>query len=107
MYQPFNPYKQSEHSDRRTQIALIHLNTILASQSGREFLKYLIYSFDVGTVPPIGLPEELTRDWMGFSRAGRSIFELISQADNVQAGLMLAEVIKEKYTNENQTPINE
>ena len=81
MSQPFNPYKQSEHSDRRTQIALANLNTLLASNAGREFFKYLIYSFDVGTVPPMGLSEELTRDWMGFSRAGRSIFELISQAD--------------------------
>lgn len=92
-----NPYNESKNDKIEHELMLGDLRAVIATNHGRRFIKYLFKHFSVGEVPPIGLDSDLTRDMMGFLRAGTSIFDCVAQADSIQAGLILAEVQKEKY----------
>lgn len=53
--------------------------------------------FAVGELPEIGLPDDIKAEYIGFLRAGQSLFEIVSQADSMAAGLILAQIQKEKF----------
>jgi hypothetical protein len=84
--------ERSEHDK-----VLNAIKDVLATQSGRHFIKYLLKSFDVAETPEIGLPHDVLLDKMGFLRAGNSIFKIVSQANHEIAGALLAQIEKEKY----------
>lgn len=81
-----------EHRDM-----LLALRAILSKKEGKDFIKYLFKSFDVGQPPPEGLEGSLLHDRLGFLRAGNSIFKIAAEADNEIAGLLLAQIEKERY----------
>lgn len=81
-----------EHRD-----VLLAIRAILATSSGKVFFKYLFKQFEVAQLPEIGMEGTLLADKLGFLRAGRSIFELVSEADAEKAGQLLAENEKERY----------
>lgn len=70
---------------------------LISTSQGKIFLKYLLKHFAVGEMPPIGMPDGIKEEYMGLLRAGNSIFEIMSQADSIKTGLLLAEIQKEKY----------
>lgn len=80
-----------EHRD-----ALLAIREISATKRGKDLLRYLIKNFDVGQFPDLGLDGALLHDRLGFLRAGNSIFKLISEANAVVAGELLAQVEKER-----------
>jgi hypothetical protein len=97
-YRAANPYTDNLHSDKEHEYLLRHLKVALNNESCREVFKYFVKHFGVGELPPVMTGNnELRMDIIGFNRAGQAIWELISQADPVQAGLILAQVTKEKY----------
>ena len=81
-----------EHQD-----VILNLRAILATPSGRDFIRYLFKSLDVAEVPEFGLEGNLLMDRIGFLRAGHSIFKLVSEADSDKCADILAKVEKEKY----------
>ncbi len=101
MISPQEEYLKEEQSEEikerlRHRDALLDIQAILATKSGRNFVKYLFESFDVGELPIIGLTGEFLADHLGFLRAGNSIFKIIAQANAEVAGSILAQVQKEK-----------
>lgn len=76
---------------------LIDLQTVLDSVAGRRFIKYVLKSFDVGEMPPQGLEPAMLSEYLGLLRAGNAIFKIVAQASPQHAGMMLAEIEKEKY----------
>jgi hypothetical protein len=77
---------------------LMNLKTVLDTQSGTELFKYLFKHFMVTETVPIGLPDEVKNDWLGYIRAGQSLFSIVAQADAFKAGNIIAETTKEKYS---------
>lgn len=82
----------AEHRD-----AHLDARAILATASGRRFFKYLFKNLDVGQLPELGLEGNFLHDKLGSIRAGNEIFKLIAEAHPELAGLLLAEVEKERY----------
>lgn len=74
--------------------------TILATQPGERFIKYLFKHFEVVELPDLGFSGDLLFDKLGSLRPGRTLFRLISEADPRMAGILLASVEKEKITQE-------
>lgn len=74
-----------------------HLGNILGTDSGKIFFKYFIENFSVGEVPEFGLDGNDLHDKIGFLRASKMVFELMSQANQKVAADLFASVQKEKY----------
>jgi hypothetical protein len=81
-----------EHED-----ALLNLRSVLKSDPGRRFFKYLFKYFRVTDFPEVGLEGPLLHDLLGKMRAGRSIWELAAEADPHTAADLLAQIEKERY----------
>lgn len=81
-----------EHRD-----ALLHIRAILATDSGRQFFKYLFKQFEVTELPELGLEGNLHYEKLGFLRAGNSIFKLVAEADAHAAANLLAQNEKDRY----------
>jgi hypothetical protein len=81
-----------EHRD-----ALLDIRGILKTEPGQRFFKYLFKNFEIGQVPAQGLEGSFLHDRIGFLRAGRSIFEIASEADFEMAAKLLAQIEKERY----------
>lgn len=75
----------------------IAIQEILATKSGRFFVKYLLESFDVGNLPEYGLTGEHLMDRLGFLRAGNSVFKIAAEASPEITGQLIAQIEKERY----------
>lgn len=80
----------------KEQQAIKDIRSIITTQTGRSFLKYLLVTLDFGKMPEPGLPDNLLHDYMGFLRAGNSVFKLIAAADPSLAGQIIAQIEKER-----------
>lgn len=74
-----------EHSD-----ALQDLREILATQSGISLFTYLFKELEVGELPELGLEGSILMDKLGSLRAGRAVFDLVSEANAEVAGAIVA-----------------
>lgn len=83
---------RTAHRDAKLDIA-----AVLSTLPGRRFIKYLFDSLDVGMMPDQLMEGTILHDRLGFLRAGNSIFKLVAEASPEAAGLILAELEKERY----------
>lgn len=81
-----------EHRD-----ALLDIRAMLAENHGKKFFKYLFKHFEIGQLPPVGLEGSILMDKLGSLRAGRALFELVSEADAETAAKLLADIEKDRY----------
>lgn len=82
---------------REHEMVLDHLSDLMKLDKGRTIFKYLFKSLDVGELPERGIHGDLLFETLGFLRAGKSIFDLCSQANHKITAEILAELKKEKY----------
>ena len=85
-----------EHQSNKEAIeqrdAQLNLKAILATDPGRNFIKFLLVNFDVGELPEQGIEGVELHETIGFLRAGQSIFQIVSQANRKIAGEILANI---------------
>lgn len=93
----FNPYTSKNDVVKEHEQMLIDLNFILQRLDGQRLFKYLFKHFGVLDLPPLNIDPDFRLDMMGYLRAGRALFEIASQANAQTAGLILAEIQKEKH----------
>ena len=90
-----------EHQSNKEAIeqrdAQLNLKAILATDPGRNFIKFLLVNFDVGELPEKGIEGVELHETIGFLRAGQSIFQIVSQANRQIAGEILANIQGDKY----------
>lgn len=84
--------EETEHRD-----VLLALKELLKRKEGVTLIRYLFKSFDVGEVPGRNLEGTELHDYLGFLRAGNSIYKISCEADFEKAGSILASVEKERY----------
>lgn len=81
-----------EHRD-----VLLSIAAILKTKEGLQFFKYLFKHLEVATVPDQGMEGNALHDFLGFLRAGNSIYKLVCEADFKTAADLLAKLEREKY----------
>lgn len=86
--------------------AILAIQHTLKNSEGRLVLKYLLKSFGVLKIASSVLPEKQYFEETGFNMAGRALFSLVTRANHLEAGLILAEIQKEIYDAE-KTSTNE
>ena len=75
---------------------LLDIQAVLATKSGKGFIKYLFKNFDVMEAPPMYLSGEMLMDKLGFLRAGNSIYKIVAEANPEIAGAIIGQIEKEK-----------
>lgn len=84
--------EQLEHRD-----VLLAIGVLLKQKEGRQFFKYLFKNLDVACTPEEGLEGTMLHNYLGFLRAGNSIYKLVCEADFEEAALLLSKIEREKY----------
>lgn len=92
-----NPYSNIEHGLNGHAQMLQDLSLVLSTPQGQNLFKYLLKELEFGELPAPAVPQNLRDEYIGFLRAGQLIFEYVSQADNMRAGMILAQIQKEKF----------
>jgi hypothetical protein len=93
--------KEQFSEDERQRVehhnTLMSIRAILATKPGVDFIKYLLKSFDITELPPRGLSNEFVQEELGYLRAGRSIYKIVSEANPEITGNILGMIEKEKH----------
>lgn len=87
------------------QQVLSAIQVILATKHGKKFVKYLFDSFGVGTSAPVGMTDRQLLEHVAYLRSGTAIYEICLKASPELTGQLIAEMMREKESNE--TPTNE
>ena len=92
---------QQAEQDRKDSIehrdVLLAIAMILKQKEGRQLFSYLFKNFEVTCVPDIGMKGEELHEYLGFLRAGNSIYKLASEADSENAASILANLERKRY----------
>lgn len=103
--------EHQEHLEHRD--VLLAIGVLLKQKEGKQFFRYLFKNLDVACVPDEGLEGNMLHNYLGFLRAGNSIYKLVCEADFEEAALLLSEIERKKYEDLieqhriNNQPINE
>lgn len=82
---------------KKYQDALGNIREILNSKAGKGFMKYLFENLEVGELPAKGLEGIDLAETIGFLRAGKSVFEIVSDASPKIASDLFTDIVKERY----------
>lgn len=92
-----NPYSRVDHGANSHEQMLEDLSLVLSTPHGQNLFKYILKELEFGELPAPSIPSNLRDEYIGFLRAGQLIFEYVAQADNARAGMILAQIQKEKF----------
>ena len=81
-----------EHRD-----VLLAIGSIIKTPAGEKLFKYLFKNFEVAELPDRSVEGNVLHEYLGFLRAGNSIFKLVSEADSVISASILAKIERERY----------
>lgn len=87
----------SEHRD-----VLLAIAAVINTNEGKTLFKYLFKSFDVAQLPGEGMDGKLLYEYLGFLRAGNSIFKLASESASETAAGILAKIERERYEDKHE-----
>jgi hypothetical protein len=91
----------NERMERRGQLehrdVLLAIASIIKSKEGRQFFKYLFKTLDVTGLPDPGMEAQSLHEYLGFLRAGNSIYKLVCEADSEIAANILSKITRENY----------
>lgn len=81
-----------EHRD-----VLLAIASILKLPEGIQIFKYLFKNFDVAELPSRSMEGNILHEYLGFLRAGNSIYKLVCEADFKIAASILSNLERERY----------
>jgi hypothetical protein len=81
-----------EHRD-----ALLAIASVVKTKEGEKLFRYLFKNFEVANLPDRGLEDKDLYEYLGFLRAGNSIYKLVCEADAEIAGSILSKLERERY----------
>jgi len=79
--------------------------SVINTSPGFRVFTYLFKHFEYGELPDMALQGDLLIDKLGSLRPGRALFRIVSEADPRIAGLILANIEKEKITQERENVV--
>jgi len=89
--------ERQEHLEHRD--VLLAIGAIIKTDEGRKLFKYLFKNLDVAGLPVQDLEGNMLHEYLGFLRAGNSIYKLACEADSEEAASLIAKLEREKYDN--------
>lgn len=95
-----NEKKRQETIEHRD--VLLAISKIIKTPEGEILFNYLFKNFDVMTVPAVGMQGMELHEYLGFLRAGNSIYKLVCEADSEKAGSILAKQERDRYADQYQ-----
>lgn len=95
-----NDQNHREHSEHQN--VLLALGAILNTKNGKELFSYIFKNFDVTGMPEQGLQGNDLHEYLGFLRAGNSLFKLASEASSEVAATLLANTERRRYDNQRE-----
>jgi hypothetical protein len=96
------------HNNLERQEALEHRDVLLAiaaiikQPEGLKLFRYLFKYFNVAELPDQSMTGNLLHEYLGFLRAGNSIYKLVCEADAMIAASVLSKLEREKYDRLNE-----
>lgn len=84
--------EQLEHRD-----VLLAISVILKTKEGLQLFNYLFKNFEVMTAPDRGMQGIELHEYLGFLRAGNSLYKLTCEADPETAASILAKQERKRY----------
>lgn len=84
-----------EHRD-----VLLAIASIMKTKEGSQLFKYLFKSFDVMNLPPREMEGNNLHEYLGFLRAGNSLYKLSCEADYQTTANLIAEIERRRYDDE-------
>lgn len=73
------------------------ITEVLKTDEGRRIFSYLFKTLDVLELPDQSLEGNLLYEYLGFLRAGNSIYKLACEADVEITASLMAKIEREKY----------
>lgn len=83
-----------EHRD-----VLLAISYILSTAEGRKLFTYLFKNFNVAELPDKTMDANELHEYLGFLRAGNSIYKLACEADSDIAASLLSKLERTRYDN--------
>lgn len=84
--------ENTEHRD-----VLLAIASIIQTKEGEKLFKYLFKSFEVAQLPDREMKGEELHEYLGFLRAGNSVYKLVCEAEANIAGSILSKLERERY----------
>lgn len=84
--------EQMEHRD-----VLLAIAVLLKQKEGIQLFSYLFKNFEVTSLPDKSLKGDELHEYLGFLRAGNSIYKLASEADSEISASILAKMERTNY----------
>jgi hypothetical protein len=91
------------HKEKERKEALEHRDVLLAiaailkTKEGIQLFSYLFKNFDVTSLPDRSMKGDDLHEYLGFLRAGNSIYKLACEADSESAASLVAKLERERY----------
>lgn len=84
--------EQLEHRD-----VLLAISAIIKTKEGQQLFNYLFKNFEVMCAPERGLQGNDLYEYLGFLRAGNSIYKLVCEANSEEAANILSKLERKRY----------
>ena len=81
-----------EHRD-----VLLAIGAIIKRPEGVKLFRYLFKNFNVADLPDSDMEGKILHEFLGFLKAGKSIFEVACEADSTIAASILSNIKRENY----------
>lgn len=96
-YQDEARQENLEHRD-----VLLAISSVLKTKEGQQIFSYLFKNLDVTCVPDKGMKGEDLQEYLGFLRAGNSIYKLVCEAESEKGASLLARLERKRYEYANE-----
>ena len=93
----YNEMENKERLEHRD--ALLAIGAIIKTSEGIKLFRYLFKSLDVKELPDPSMEGNILHEYLGFLRAGNSIYKLTCEADADAAASILSKLERERYDN--------
>lgn len=81
-----------EHRD-----VLLSIASLIKTDEGQKLFKYLFKSLDVSVLPEPTMDGKMLYEYLGFLRAGNSVYKLACEAASETAASIMAKIERERY----------
>jgi hypothetical protein len=84
--------EQLEHRD-----VLLAISAIIKTKEGQQLFSYLFKNFEATSLPDRSMEGSTLHEYLGFLRAGNSIYKLACEADSETAASLIAKLERKRY----------
>lgn len=81
---------------------LLAIAALIKTPEGKKLFRYLFKNLEVLNLPDKGMNEHILHEYLGFLRAGNSIYKLACRAASETASDIMAKIERERHEDEHE-----